>query len=173
MSKPKSLTDRTATKYSDETVELGLHCLARTNGNTRQAAKMCGVSSRTLDRWRDRFADRYQEISDEVIPAIRQRVAERTLQIAEQAADAEEEAIALVRGSLAAMEPRDRSNAMRNLSTTKGIALTHANNFQSPPAQPDTGITADDVATIIDRLTRQGVLEGAAEEIPEADVINP
>jgi transposase-like protein len=160
----KSLAKGSMTNYTDEEIELGMATLARFNGNKRRASKECGIPDTTLTRWRDRYPERYQELEEELVPIVRARVAERSLQIAEQAADIEAETLELLRGKLAGMDGRDLSNTLRNTSTTKGIALTHANNFQSPPAKLTE---PTDPLAILAGLQRLGVIEGKAEELPE------
>lgn len=160
--------------YSDEDIELGLTLLARHDGNAKAAARNCKISAATLRRWRSVHPERYLEIQREVIPEIRARVSERALEIAEKAADVEQDALAKLHEELPNLEGRELANALRNVSTTKGISLTHANNFQAPPEAPKE---ATDIAAVIAGLQRLGIAkvvqaeQGEAEKVLDAEVV--
>lgn len=156
-------------RSSEEDIELGLTCLARNSGNFSKASRECDIPRQTLQGWAKKFHERYLEIQEEVVPLIRARTAERALQIAEQAADLESKALTQLEGELPNLEGRDLANALRNVSTTKGISLTHANNFQSPAERPQEQL---DPAAILAGLQRLGVatlVDSTATEEPPAD----
>lgn len=160
------------TASSTEDVEVGLTTLAACDGNCSKAARQTGFSAATLARWRTKHHERYLELQEELVPQVRARVAERSLQIAGKAADLEDEALDKLRDQLGDLEGRELSNALRNISTTKGISLTHANNFQSPPEQPKE---QTDIAAVIAGLQRLGVakvVEAEQEPAIDAEVVD-
>lgn len=158
--------------YSDEEIEHALTTLARHSGNAEAAARELPQVRNTLDKWRKVYADRYREIQEQVIPEIRARVAERQAELAEKLADAEELALAETVAALPDLEARDKAGALRNISTSKGITLTHLQAYQAPPPDP----TAGSVADVFERLGKLGLLAKpveaeATEEPVEAEVI--
>lgn len=159
-------------KYGDEDIELGLTVLARHDGKATAASRDCNIPGNTLRQWRTKFPERYLEIQRELIPEIRARVSERALEIAEKAADVEKDALAKLHEELPNLEGRELANALRNVSTTKGISLTHANNFQAPPEQPRE---QTDIAAVIAGLQRLGiakVVKAEQEPVLDAEVVD-
>lgn len=171
----RSITEGNPNQASEEKIELGLNVLARHSGNARQAFAECGIPASTLRGWQRRYHERYVEIQEEVVPLIRAAAADRALQIAEQAADAEEEALGRLRAALPDLEGRDLANALRNISTTKGISLTHADKFQSPAAKPQEQLDPAAILAGLQRLGVAKVVDSTATEEPlplDAEVVH-
>lgn len=173
---PKRL--RTTGNYTDAEIEHVLLTLARHSGSTTPAhrelrAAGWKIALTTLKNWREKYQERYLELQQQVIPTIRAQVAERQSQIVSQLADAEELALAETVAALPDLDGRDKANALRNISTSKGITLTHLQNYQAPPVDPNAA--ADTVADVFERLGKLGLLakpvEAEAEEVSEAEVV--
>lgn len=175
MAESKALRSQSSrSPYTDAEVELGLTQLARNSGNAAKTSRELKVPESTLKLWRKNNQPRYLEIQEQVIPQIRAKVAERAAEIADQAAEVEEEALALLRAKLPDMDARDVSGAMRNISTTKGISLTHLNTYQAPP---NDGRNSSGIEEVFKGLERLGLLakpdqvDAKAEVIEDAEVV--
>ena len=168
-SKSKSLTDGTQVKASDLEVETALTILAANSGNVAGSARKIGMAPGTLRDWKARFHERYLELVEENVPLVRNAVVEQSLEIATRAGELEQEGMELLAKKLAELSPKDLSNALRNVSVTKGVSLTHADKYQSPPAQPQENL---DQAVILKELARLGVvkvIDSTANEEPVQD----
>ena len=173
MSEAASLkqTRRSNSPATDAEIESALIALARNSGNIRRTAREIGMPHGSLARWRRHYAERYAEIQQQVIPEIRARVAERQAEIAEELVDAEQKALRETVASLPELDHRDKANALRSISTSKGITLQHLNAYQAPPADPNAG----SVSEVFDKLAKHGLLvkpvEAEAEDVTDAQVV--
>lgn len=158
-------------KATDAEIEAALIALARNSGNQRRTGRELGLAHQTIATWRKDHAERYAEIQQQVIPEIRARVAERQAEIAEELADAEQKALRETVASLPELDHRDKANALRSISTSKGITLQHLNAYQAPPADPNAG----SVSEVFDKLAKHGLLvrpvEAEAEDVMDAQVV--
>lgn len=167
--------DEMKLKHSQEEVELALLTLARYNGSARKASRALGgkPTDATIRSWRKKFHPRYLELQQEVIPQIRAAQAERAAELARKEATVEEEALALLRGNLTKLDPRDLGGALRNVTVAKGINLTHMDKLQAPPERPADN--ASNLVEAIAKLERMGVITVAGKEPPvdveDADVV--
>ena len=161
---------RAVKRHDEESVERALRVLALCAGNSTEASRRLAdadlpVPRSTLQRWRDeQHTDRYQEIRREVVPQVRERAAEKSDEIARAAAEKE---LAFI----AALDPddmasRDRANALRNLSTTRGISVDVSRKLRD---EPDVVIehrrSGEELVEEIARKFPHLVVDGTAEEI--------
>jgi transposase-like protein len=172
-SKSKSLTDGTNVKASDVEVETALTILAANSGNIRRSARQIGMPPSSLKVWKNRFHERYLELVEENVPLVRNAVVEQSIEIATRAGELEQEAMEELAKQLGELSPKDLSNALRNVSVTKGVSLTHADKYQSPPAQPQENL---DQAVILKELARLGVVKvidstASEEPVQDAEVV--
>ena len=136
------ITRNRPTDYSTEQIERSLLVLAHLNGNATKAERVLadeiGVSRRTLTRWRNEmFASEYDRLRREVLPAIRERQAERLMDAVEELGDLEAELIQKNRADLGGLKPAEVSTALRNASVSKGINLDKAEVLTvHPPPEP-------------------------------------
>lgn len=132
------ITRNRPTDYSTEQVERSLLVLAHLNGNATKAERVLadeiGVSRRTLTRWRNElFPDEYERLRRDVLPAIRERQAERLMDAVEELGDLEAELIRKHQADLELLKPAGVSTALRNASVSKGINLDKAENLVVNP----------------------------------------
>jgi len=124
--KPKAQVARNS-PYTTEDVETALSVVAYHSGNARKASRALEAAGQrvpesTLKLWRGQtFAERYRQIETEELPRRYQRIASRCEEIADQAADVEEQLIEQLRDKASELPVREVANALRNASTTKAI----------------------------------------------------
>jgi hypothetical protein len=145
-------------RYSDAQIELGLRTLAIASGNSRKATALLtnqGVSipRTTLQMWANQlYVERYRQIQYDVMPAIYDRIAERSEQIADDLADLEGQLAEQLRRQAPQLAPRDTAGALRNVSVAKAVNLDKAALARGRP----TEITATaDVTEILKNLSER------------------
>jgi hypothetical protein len=95
----------TQTHHTDEEVNLALRLVVLNGGKLERTSKQLGqeglkISRETLRAWRDDlFPRRLAQLGHELAPEVAEGIAGRAMEIAQQAAEAEQEYI---------QEPRDR-----------------------------------------------------------------
>jgi hypothetical protein len=164
--------------YTSEQIELGLLAVAHANGNTRQASrelKTGGVKldHRTLWRWsRERHAGRYESIRSEVLPKIRERAAERQMDIVEAAMGVQRKLVDRLDKEADDLAIRDVPGASRNVAVSVGI---HAEKAQLFGGQPTQRIERS-LDEVLRSLSHRGVkfVEGEVageEDVADAQVV--
>jgi hypothetical protein len=165
---PKEPKRGRVSRYSDAQIELGLRALAIASGNARKATALLakqGVSipRTTLQMWANQlYVERYRQIKREVMPAIYDRIAERSEQIADDLADLEGQLAEQMRRQAPELSPRDTAGALRNVSVAKAVNIDKATVIRGRP----TEITAHvDVTEVLKNLSER--FKGKADvELP-------
>jgi len=158
---------------SPEQVERALLLLALNGGairpTIRQLAEQGHTSNHhTLKRWRDEtHRDRYMQILHDERKKIAERIASEQeefarLAIQEERALLQEIAKARERGEIPA---RDLAGALRNVSTSKGIALDKSGELRGRPSVIVEHRNPDEIIAKLDRLAPGLIVEATAEEI--------
>lgn len=164
-------------KYGPEDETRFLTELALCAGNTRLAAKNLKerghpVSRDTLQGWKRTHRERYEEIRRELVPVIHAKIASEAEDVIRRSHHAELKLLdqlddAIEKGDLSA---RDTAQALRNVSTTKGITMTHLPPLRDKPSQIVEHRHGEDVLRAL--ASKVGVrhfdAEAQAEEIEEA-----
>jgi hypothetical protein len=142
-------------RYSDAEIETGLRALALVSGNQREASSLLRKQGITIPRstlyaWAtSQHATRYRQIQQEVMPAIYDRIAQRSERLADDLADVEERLAEQMRRQAPELAARDTAGALRNVSVAKGIAIDKATVARGRPTQ----ITATaDVTDLLKQL---------------------
>lgn len=160
--------------YTEAEVERGLHAVALASGNVRLAARTLSkdgfkISPHTLTGWKVRtHVERYQEIQEEVLPRVYAQIAERNEEIANQAADLEQELLIKIKGDIHSLDAKDQATALRNVTVTKGINLQHANIIHGNPTSiVEHRSDTERLETALKALENQGVItvDSEAEEL--------
>jgi hypothetical protein len=90
----------------------------------------------TLKSWATEIhAERYKQIDNELLPAIYDRIAERSEALAEDAADLEEQLLRQVKRTVNGMRPDQAAGALRNVSVAKAVNLDKASVIRGRPTQ--------------------------------------
>lgn len=89
----------------------------------------------TLRKWRHRYAAEYLHLCQQEAPRIRQEVAEESVSLARRYAVAEGKALERLEENMDEIAPRDMANVVRNLATSKGIAVDKYEKIAAP--EPD------------------------------------
>jgi hypothetical protein len=127
MSKSNGKHRAPARRFNDEEVELSLLALALCSGNTRRASAELrqhglDVAHSTLHAWsHEQYPERYERIYKEQLPLVGQRAAQRFEELAERAAETQEQLINQTDGKLTEIPARDLPGAVRNMATAMGI----------------------------------------------------
>lgn len=179
VAKPKKplVQTRVGSPASEEDITIGLTFLAHCDGNVRRAARESGINRGTLRGWRIRHPDKYFELQQIELPKMRMRVAEKALEIAEQAHNLEGKMMVKVDEELEAgsITGRELLNGLRNVSVVKGVSLTHANNYHGDPAQEKDKNSIEDAVAIMSKLQRIGLIKKVdatqGEPVLEAEVV--
>jgi hypothetical protein len=142
--------------YTDEEIERGLDAVAICSGNTRRAAALLKrqglpIPRSTLRSWAaELHAYRYQQIHHERLPAIYERIAERSEALAEDAADLEDQLLRQVKANAKGLRADQAAGALRNVSVAKAVNIDKASVIRGRP----TEITAHaDVSELLKGLT--------------------
>jgi maltooligosyltrehalose synthase len=120
----------TTAKYDPQSLETALQVLAANAGNSVSARQQLlerdiDVPESTLKYWRNHaHADRYAELLNTIAPKLEQAAAHTALGITLAASTLE---LDLIEGLREAhhngdLSPKDMANALRNVSTTRGIS---------------------------------------------------
>ena len=154
---PHSELERRRSRYSEAEIELGLRSLAIVSGNARKASALLRrqdveIPRTTLQLWAsDLYAERYAQIKRELMPAIYDRIAERSENVVEDLADLEDQLVDQLRRQAPELAPRDTAGALRNVAVSKAVNIDKASVIRGRP----TEITAHaDVTDILKSLKR-------------------
>lgn len=126
--------------YSAEQIRDGLTALALCNGNGRQAQKLLKdfgteIPHRTLTDWRAQVhADEYQQVQRGVLDRLKERTAEKHMQMAERRAEVADLLLGRLEDEVDKIPPRDLSGALRNVDVGIGIHQTKAAELRGDPA---------------------------------------
>jgi hypothetical protein len=113
-------------------------------------------------------AERYKQIHSELLPAIYDRIAERSEALAEDAADLEEQLLRQVKRTAKGLRPDQAAGALRNVSVAKAVNLDKAFVIRGRPTQ----ITAHaDVTDLLKTLSQRygDVVNVASDVLPPAE----
>ena len=173
---PKSITEGTMVKATDEEVLHGLNCLALKSGNSRQAEILSGIPATTLRRWRDTFPDAYLEAQEEAAPHLRQASRELTNEAMLKAHDVEMKALVEIEKRIdeKKFDGRELAGVLHAASKSKGVNMTHMTKMMGEaPKNAGENDSVQEFTALLSALTRAGVikvpneepaLEGTAEE---------
>ena len=90
----------------------------------------------TIRTWKQRYSEEYHTFCQRESEKIRQQVAEESVALARRYAEAEGEALEMLRENLEKIAPRDMANVVRNLATSKGIAVDKYEKIAAPEVIP-------------------------------------
>lgn len=162
--------------YSAEEIEAGLTALACWRGNSRRASAELAergirIPWRTLYDWRRMHAERLAELEEQVLPQIRQRLAREQEAIATQAARATLKLIQRVEQKADKLEPRDLATAVRNMEVTSATAIDKHSILHGLPTEIRQTDNAEDILKRLAQKHPGMFIEGTAEEIPTAELV--
>jgi HPt (histidine-containing phosphotransfer) domain-containing protein len=174
---PKTITDPRGKfrKYTPEQVRLGLLTLLRFSSPQRASEFLTSeynleVSPSLLTKWRRQVhVELYHDLAAEYHQIFEKAGAAEAEDVVRRATELEQRLMDKIEENLDALPARDLANALRNVSTTKGINLER---IASPLRGRATGIIQHQSAKEIEqRLLERGVLvEG---EAVDAEVVEP
>jgi len=161
-------------KHTETEIREGLTELAMCAGGSHKAAENLkergmDIPSRTLREWRrTTHRDVYEDIRTDVIDKIHARIAADQEDIAVAASELELKLMHQLDAQRETLAPRDIATALRNVSTTKGIAVDKFLPMRNK-ATVIHQLQADDILAKIERLVPKAVItvEGEAEEVPD------
>lgn len=152
-------------RHPPKRIDEGLLALLLT-GSSVTAAEQTGIPEQTLRDWRYRYGKRHAELAKKYGPQLE----------AEAIASLQEVAIAATRGTLKAVEvatrdiegSKDPAATARNLATVVGITTEKALLLQGKPTSVTDNVGTRDILKALGQRVPGLVVEGTAEEIPEA-----
>lgn len=167
------MTTRTRVRWSHQDKERGLLALVLNGGSPTHAMRDLAaggmkVSRKTIQRWRDTMPDRLEAIRRDVAPRVAEKIAAEAEALAIQLAEAEREALELLRGRLPDMKPSELAGTLRNLSVSKSLQLDKA----SSPLRGRPNVRVEHTGDANDHLRALQqrfpwlVVDGDAEELP-------
>ncbi len=162
--------------YSTAQVQRGLLAVAVANGNARKAAADLAedpegfkVPHRTLYGWKKREATSYEEIRAKLLPRIRAEAAEQHMRLAEHQASVAGKMTERLEQEIDDIPARDLPGGIRNVTTA---AAVHTDKAAVLRGEASVVVEHRDASEVIRALKAKGVIiEGEAEEIPEAQLV--
>lgn len=127
----------------------------------------------TIYRWLSLYQDEYREIVARELPRIREAVAADNISLAQRYAEAEGEFLEKMLEKKEDFEPKELANAVRNLATSKGIAVDkveRVTEHASPAVSlPQLGEVLGGLLKAAPELFNQPLIEAPPEK-PHIDV---
>jgi hypothetical protein len=164
--------------YDEEEITRGLAELARAGGNERVASERLAelgydIPRSTLSYWRrvtkrDRYIYQAEMVARQVEESVVHDMRENLI----LAAEAERAALEATLDQINSGNAKDPSGIARNVSTTKGINLTHLLTYTGRPNQIVEHRSAQETLDNIARMVPNGVIEADHEEIHDADIVS-
>jgi hypothetical protein len=151
--------------YSAEEIERALMTLAYKSGAARSASRELKkqglkIAPSTLRSWRDRlYVDRFLMIREEVIPAILREQRDEMSELISDQNHLERDLTAQLQRNRTSLDPKETSNALRNVTVSKGINVDKVSLADGRPTQ----ITAPQ----FDLKDFVRVLEAEGFQVPE------
>lgn len=164
-------------QYPPEVIDRALLQCAITGGNARKAARdlhAMGVHipHERISAWkRGRFANRYSELCSQEAAQLRERIAAGALELTAALQEGEGRALDRVLADLPEANAVEASIILKNLATTKQIALT-----QEAALRGRAGMIVEvrGIESLTDKLVQLGVaevVESDAEEMDDVEVV--
>jgi hypothetical protein len=132
---------RHASRYTDSEIELGLRAMAIASGNARKASTLLRrqgikIPRTTLQVWAtDLHVDRYRRIQREEMPAIYDRIAERSERIVDDLGELEAQLVEQMREQAPDLSPRDTASTLRNVTVAKAVNIDKASVIRGRPTE--------------------------------------
>ena len=155
--------------YTDAEREQALTAIVLSGDNCTRAQESLAAAGidiprQTINQWKLKYPERLEEIRILKAPALEERQARMAEQVADAAAHVTMDLIERTQKSADDLSAKDLPGAARNMATVYGIATEKGLLHRQKP----TAITAHDYSSAVKGLERMGLIEGSAEEIPEA-----
>ena len=155
--------------YSDSERETALKAVVLAEDNVAKATRDLqtagfDIPRSTLREWIARDPERLEAIRIQYGPELEEKKARMAEKVATAAGEA---TLALVEQTMETkddLSAKDVAGAARNMATVFGIATEKGLLHRQKP----TSITAHDYSSAVKGLERMGLIEGTAEEIPDA-----
>jgi hypothetical protein len=161
--------------YTPEQIEAGLLALAKTGGNTHQAAAVLKehgprtIESSNLSRLRRAHYARYEEICKQVYPEIERAVKQRFVDNLALAQEAQSLAIEKAIEQLHAGQAKNPAGAAKDLSIAMGVNFDKVQLIDGKPTHINGNTNADELMSKLQRLApafSSAVIDSTAEELP-------
>lgn len=181
-----------ARDYSAEEVTTFLTELALQRGNVEATLRQMrhrkeqGTLERVpcrekADKLKAEHQAEYSEICAQLAPKIRQTVAEESIALARRYAAGEEEALELLLSKLDEIPARDLPNTVRNLATSRAIAIDKYEKANEGIAAQNAPKQLSDALSVLQRkfpnlflvVTDQETIDAEAVEVQEAQLAAP
>jgi hypothetical protein len=162
--------------YTLEEIETGLVELAIWHGNSRQASRTLSdrgitIPYTTLDGWKKSHADRMAELQAQIVPQVREKLAQQYEVIGMRAGELTLASMERLSDELGEIPVRDLAGAIRNLSTTGAIGIDKASLLRGMPTEIRQTDSAEDILKRLAQKHPGMFVNGSAEEIHEAEVV--
>lgn len=173
MSETQTLKKRGYRTFTREQIERALMAVAYANGSCTHASRELAeqgfdLNPKTLWSWKENLhRDLYKEMQEECLPKIRNDAAERHMEHADAAQAVKLEAIAILKGKLHELPPRDLPGAIRNLGVTAAVDRDKARDLRGEA----TLVTGTDKRNLKDVL-RALKGKGLNVDVVDAEVVS-
>jgi hypothetical protein len=162
--------------YNLEEIELGLSELAIWFGNSRQASRTLAdkgieIPRSTLEGWQRQHPERYAELQEQVVPIVRERLAQLFETSAMRSVELTLKGLDRMDEEFGEIPARDLAGAIRNISTAGAIGIDKASLLRGLPTEIRQTDSAEDILKRLAQKHPGMFVEGSAEEIPEAEVV--
>jgi transposase-like protein len=155
------------TRYTPEQVDKALLALIVT-GSVKEASEQTGINTSTLSLWRrQQHADRYAELAEEHAPAARRKIAAELDSLVQ--AKIEMSWRLIERFDPSKIYERDIPKALAELSRSKATDIDKGLLLRGQPTAIVQKQDATELLEAIARTAPGAIVEGSAEEIPEAE----
>jgi hypothetical protein len=168
---------RQPSAYPPELIERALLETALCGGNARKASRNLAafgvpIPHERISAWRrGRYANRYSEICSAESAALRERIAAGALDLSTRIQEVEGDAVDRVASQLAEANAVEASIILKNLSTSKQIALNQEGLIRGRATEIVEHRGIEQLTGDLVKLGVGTVIDSDAEEIADAEVV--
>lgn len=157
-----------AKKYSEVEVEKAL--IAAATLGIRPAARQLGIPQATIWQWTQERSGQYAEVREQEASKWRARASAEFEDIVDRLTGLENQAVDKLEQELPTLEGRDAANALKAISTSKGINTQHVHNLRGQPSQViEHRYELQTVERAIKALESGDVIDVEARELPTTE----